>query len=233
MRKPILGVILVVLLAGLGGVAYLWFAGGSGEPSTGLTAPPIAADTDPPDSAGDGAQPGELVITEATATFEVDELLRGEPNHIVGTTSEVAGRIRLDRDDLAATVLSDIVINARTFATDSSNRDRAMRGPIVLDSASDEFELITFSPTSVDGLGGPAVVGEELGFTITGDLTIKGVTNPVTFDVVASLAGEAELVGTATASVDRTEWGIDIPSIATVADVTEEVLLTLEFTATS
>ncbi len=70
----------------------------------------------------------------------------------VGTTHEVAGQVRFDPADPSTMELSQMVVNARTLKTDSSLRDRAIRGPVILDSASDEFELITFDPTAIEGL---------------------------------------------------------------------------------
>lgn len=249
MKKAILGIVGVVVLGVVAFAGYQFIAAGSGEPTTDVTAPPIAQATDAPGDSvapsftpgGDAASTtaevaetssGELVLTTATATFELDEVLQGSPKHVVGTTSEVAGRVQFDPADLSSAAISDIIINARTLATDSSSRDRAMRSPVVLNSGSDEFELITFSPASIDGLPDSAGIGDEVAFTVTGDLAIKGTTNPVTFDVTVTFVSETELAGVATTTIDRTDWDINIPSVATVADVTEDVLLTLDFTAT-
>lgn len=237
--KIVLGIVGAVVALGLGAFAFVYFAGGSGEPTTDVTAPTIVAAEDTITTESTGAtQPAaeesglvDLVLTDATATFELEEVLRGEPKNVAGSTTEIAGRIQVDPADLSFTVVSDIIINARTFATDSGVRDRAIRGPVILDSASDEFELITFSPTSIDGLADSAEVGDELNFTIDGDLEIKGTTNPVTFEVTSTLTGPASIEGMATTTVNRTEWGIDIPSVASVADVTEAVVLTITFTA--
>lgn len=58
----------------------------------------------------------------------------------------------------------------------------------------------SFSMTSID-MEGPN------SYTVTGDLTIKGETNPVSFP--ATLSWENELpVATATVNVDRTQFGI-------------------------
>lgn len=160
-------------------------------------------------------------------------MLRGEPKTVVGATSELAGQFILDLDDLSQTQFSDFVVNARTFTTDSSNRDRAIRGPIILNSATDEFEFITFTVTEAVGLEGSAAVGDTFTFTLVGDLTIRDQTNEVEFEVTASLVDGSTVEGTATAEVLRSDFGIGIPNVASVADVTDEVTLQLEFVATS
>jgi polyisoprenoid-binding protein YceI len=226
--------------------AWFWFSGGSGEPSTELTTPTIAGQTTttggPDTTDGDGTTTtsggtasGPFVIEseESQATFTLNEVLRGEPQTVVGATSELAGQFVLNLEDLTQTQFSDFVVNARTFTTGSSNRDRAIRGPIILNSATDEFEFITFSVTEALGLAGSAGLGDTLTFTLVGDLTIRDQINEVEFEVTATLVDASTVDGTATADVLRSDFGIGIPSVASVADVTDEVTLQLEFVATS
>ena len=226
--------------------AWFWFSGGSGEPSTELTTPTIAGQTTttggPDTTDGDGTTTtaggtvsGPFVIEseESQATFTLNEVLRGEPQTVVGATSELAGQFVLDLEDLTQTQFSDFVVNARTFVTGSSNRDRAIRGPIILNSATDEFEFITFSVKEALGLDGSAGLGDTLTFTLVGDLTIRDQTNEVEFEVTATLVDASTVDGTATADVLRSDFGIGIPNVPSVADVTDEVTLQLEFVATS
>jgi len=227
MKRPIVRWVLggVVVLAVVV-VAYLYFAGGTGEPSTELTTPTLAA-------AEDGMVAFVIDATRSSAAFEIDEVLRGEPQRVVGTTSELAGQFEMDPDDLSSVEFSQIVVNARTFDTGSGNRDRAIRGPVILDSASDEFEFITFDATSVEGLQGSLTEGELFEFTVDGDLTIRDTVNTVTFDVTATPIDEDTIDGSAEATVLRSDYGIGIPNAPGVADVSDEVLIRLEFVATS
>lgn len=237
----------VLAVAGASFAWLFWFAGGSGEPTTDLTTPALAgttttnaaAETSSTVGGADTTEPEEQTTTlvfeidqsRSTARFEIDEVLNGSPTHVVGITDQVVGQVRVDMDDLSSIELSDIIINARTLVTDSERRNRAIRGPVILDSGSDANELISLAGTSVDGLDGSAVVGETFEFTVSGDLTIKGNTQPVTFDVSATLIDEDTLEGEATAEVTRDMFEIGIPSVPGVADVTNEVLIGLEFVA--
>ena len=232
---------LFVLALGGSAYAWFWFSGGSGEPSTELTTPTIAGDTTTTGVSGgetstsEGESAGLAFVIrpeESEARFTLDEVLRGEPQTVVGATSEVAGQFILDLGDLSQTQFSDIVVNARTFATGSGNRDRAIRGPIILNSATVDFEFITFVVSGAVGLDGSAGVGDALSFTLVGDLTIRDQTNPVEFEVTATLVDETTVEGTATAEVLRSDFGIGIPNVPSVADVTDEVTLQLEFLAT-
>ena len=227
MKRSLIAWIFAFVLAFAGAVfAWLWFAGGSGEPSTELTTPTIVETG--------GSQ--SFVITaggRSVASFQIDEELRGSPQTVVGTTNEVAGQVQVDVSDLSTAQFSDIVINARTFETDSGRRDRAIRGPVILNSASDEFEFVTFTPSSIDGLDGSLSPGDTVIFTMTGDMTIKGATSGVTFDVIATLIDANTIDGSARAVVLRSDFGIGIPSVPGVANVSDEVILTIEFVAVS
>ncbi|MCH8983875.1 MAG: YceI family protein [Acidobacteria bacterium] len=230
-----------VAVAGAG-LAYVFLAGGSGEPSTDLTTPTIASEAtlgsedDPASTASSGSVGAVVFVIDASqseASFQIDEVLRGSPNTVVGTTSEVAGQIRFDPADLSTLEFSQVVINARTFDTGSRLRDRAIRGPIILNSAQDEFELIILTSASANGLDGQANPGDALSFTVTGDLTIQSTTKSVTFDVVAELVDTQTIRGTAEAIVSRAEFGIGIPNVPIVADVGDDVLIRLDFVAIS
>ena len=227
MKRSVVGWIFAFVLA-IGGAAFawLWFAGGSGEPSTELTTPSIA----------DAAGSQSFVITAGAgsiASFEIDEELRGSPQTVVGTTNEVAGQVQVDVSDLSTAEFSDIVINARTLKTDSERRDRAIRGPVILNSASDEFEFITFAPTSIDGLDGALAPGDKVEFMVTGEMTIKDATNGVVFDVSGILVDANTIEGIARAGVLRSDFGIGIPNVPSVTNVSDEVILTLDFVAVS
>jgi polyisoprenoid-binding protein YceI len=102
---------------------------------------------------------------------------------------------------------------------------------VILNSASDEFEFIVFETTSTDGLEGGLSPGDSLTFTVTGDLTVKGTTNPVTFDVEIVMSDQDTIEGTASALITRSDFDIGIPSVPSVANVGDEVTIRLDFVA--
>ena len=85
----------------------------------------------------------------------------------------------------------------------------------------------------IEGLEGSASVGDELVFTVSGDLTIRDITQPVVFEVTAVLTSETTIEGTATTVVERGPFELVIPSVPSVANVAEEVPLSLDFVAES
>lgn len=177
-----------------------------------------------------GRQLYRIDPTNSTVTFMLQEDLRGVRTDVIGTTTEVAGDVVLDFDSPAASQIGTIRINARTLATDNELRNRALRAEI-LRSSQAAYEFIEFAPTTIQGLPDTITAGETYNFEVMGDLTILGQTNPVIFSVEAILADTA-ITGTATTNIQYANWGISIPRVPQVANVTEDVMLMLDFLAT-
>jgi len=190
------------------------------------TAAPVATATEA--QATDSLLVFEISPADSEVRFELDEDLRGVRTTVVGTTDQVAGQIAFDPADLASAQVGIIQINARTLATDNDFRNRAIQNQI-LDTG--DYEYITFTPESIQGLEGSTGVGETVTFTILGDLTIRDVTQEVTFSVEATRVSEIQLAGTARATVSRGDYSLAIPSVPQVANVEEEIELILEFLA--
>jgi polyisoprenoid-binding protein YceI len=215
-------------------VATTTDSSGAAQPTSAPADPATTAPADPATAAP--AQPGtsagvtvfEIQQAESSASFKIDEVLEGSPKTVVGTTDQVAGQIAIDPADPAATQLGVIQINARTLATDSGSRNRAIKNRILM---TDAFEFITFTPTQLIGLPATGAVGESYSFQVAGDLTIKGVTQPVTFDVSVTAVSEQRLEGTATSTIKYADFGVAIPSVPMVANVADEVHLELAFVA--
>jgi polyisoprenoid-binding protein YceI len=166
----------------------------------------------------------------SSVRFEIDEQLSGLPNHVIGVTDQLAGDIIVDFDQPANSQVGEIRINARTFATDSEIRNRALRSEI-LESSKPQYEFITFQPTEIRGLPEQVTIGNALTFQVLGSLTIRSISSPVTFDVNATLVSVDELDGSATAHVTRDAFDLTIPSVPNVANVTNDVLLGIDFAA--
>ena len=83
----------------------------------------------------------------------------------------------------------------------------------------------------ITGLSGSAQAGQAFTFQMTGDLTIRNVTQSVTFNVTAQGSSTAQITGTATAQVNRNDFNLSIPSVPNVANVGNEVTLQIDFVA--
>ena len=173
----------------------------------------------------------KIVAAESQASFTLEEDLRGVRTTVVGSTSEVGGSILVDLANPNASAIGAIVINARTLETDNSFRNRALRSQI-LRSAQDENEFIVFDPQTLSNFSAAAIaVGESISFDVTGDLTVSGVTRSVTFATVVTLDSETEISGSARVNLVHGDFGLVIPDVPSVANVTDDVTLSLEFVA--
>jgi polyisoprenoid-binding protein YceI len=223
------------------GVMFLSACGLLREPeeaSAPIEAAPLVIETPTVETAVDEAATGNtdtagLVIfqldpAQSQVRFELDEDLRGNRITVVGTTDQVAGELAFDLSNPPAAQVGEIRINARTLLTDNNFRNRAIQNEI-LDTGTHEF--ITFAPTAVTGLPETVNVGDAVTFTIAGDLTIRDISQPVTFNVQATAVSATQLTGTATATVNRGDYGLQIPSVPNVANVEEEVELIIDFVA--
>lgn len=170
----------------------------------------------------------EIIQSESTARFTLGEILRGADNDVVGVTDQVAGEIIINFDDPSASQIGTILVNARTLATDSSFRDRAIKNRILITNT---YEFITFTPTSVTGWPDAAVVGDTIGLEIIGDLTILDTTLEVTFVVTIVAVSETRMEGSGSTVVKWVDYGITIPEVQAVTQVDDEVLLEIEFVA--
>jgi len=170
-----------------------------------------------------------ILQAESEVRFSIDEILRGSPFTAVGKTNQVAGEIFVDFDQASAQS-GVIQVNARTLTTDSAFRDRAIENQIL---QTGEYEYISFAPTAITGLPTTGQAGEPIPFQITGDLTIRDVSHPVTFDVEVTFISIERMEGYAQATVLRSDYGLVIPSVPSVADVSDEVFLEIEFVAVS
>lgn len=172
----------------------------------------------------------QIVQTESQASFTLDEQLNGQPKTVIGTTNQVAGEIAVDPSDVSSATIGVITVNARTLATDSDRRDRAIKNVIL---STDSYELISFTPTTITGLSGSGALGTPYTFQIAGNLTIRDTTMPVVFRATVTAESATRLSGTATTMVNRGDFGLTIPNVPMVANVSEQVTLDIVFVATA
>ncbi|MBC8503988.1 MAG: YceI family protein [Anaerolineales bacterium] len=170
----------------------------------------------------------EIVQAESEARFSLGELLRGNPKTVVGVTDQVTGDFQVDFDNPTNSQVGVIQINADTLSTDNNFRNGAIQ-KFILDTS--QYEFIIFTPTSYAGLPESVDFGEAVSFMITGDLTIRDLTNQVTFEATVTPVSETRLEGYASTIIARADYNLTIPEVQQVAEVDEEVLLEIEFVA--
>ena len=170
----------------------------------------------------------EIQQSLSQATFTIDEIFRGVDTTVVGVTNQVAAQILLDFNDPAASQIGLVQINARTLLTNSENRNRAIRNQI-LDV--DDYEFISFEPSKLEGLPESIEIGGVYEIEIIGDLTIRNIVNEVTFVASINIESLTQISGEASTVIQRGDFELTIPRVPSVAGVSENVIIAINFVA--
>ena len=140
----------------------------------------------------------QLDSTHARADFEARHLM---VTKVRGGFEAVSGSIEVAEDPAASRV--DVTIDAASIITHTADRDEHLRSPDFLDT--ETYPTIRFVSSGVEPAGSD--------WKLTGDLTIKDVTRPVTLDmeflgVARDPWGNDRLAFSASTEIDREEWGL-------------------------
>jgi len=145
-----------------------------------------------------------------------------------GAFNEVTGSGYFDEGDPANSYL-EVVIQAKSIDTRNSDRDAHLRSNDFL--AMDEYPEITFRSTSVERAGDDT-------YEVTGDLTIRGVTRPVTIDLTFTGSavdpwGNLRVGMEGGTTINRKDWGVNWNAALEAGGVlvSEKVELELEIAA--
>jgi polyisoprenoid-binding protein YceI len=192
---------------------------------------PTAASSEPaaPAASAAGARTFQIVPEQTEASYEVQEqfLSRALPNKAIGKTNAVTGEFQFSTDGQPNGEVTKITVDLRTLTSDSSRRDGRIRTQWL---ESETYPFAEFTSTEVQGLPASYTEGQEVSFKLVGDMTIREVTRPVTFEVVGKLQGDT-VTGTATTQILMKDFGFDPPSIAGMLTVEDGVTIKVDFTA--
>lgn len=146
-----------------------------------------------------------------------------------GTFGEYDGAIHLDFADPGRSSVQ-VTIKAASIDTGNADRDAHLRSNDFF--AMDEFPEIVFKSTAVEAI-------DDDTYRVTGDLTMRGVTRPVTFDAerngpVADPWGKTRVGLAGSLTVNRKDWGIswNMALEAGGALVSDKVTLEFDVSAT-
>ena len=193
------------------------------------TATPTAATTASATTASAGAW---SVSDKSRATIRVREQLVGVslPSDAVLTATGAKGSFELNADG-TFTSGSKITFDLATLSSDENQRDSFVKQDTLQVR---QFPTATFVPTKTSGLALPLPTTGTFTFTLTGNMTIKGKTKEVAFDVTAKRDG-SDLTATATANPTWKfgDFGMTAPSVPfRVLSVTDEIRATIDLVAT-
>jgi polyisoprenoid-binding protein YceI len=137
--------------------------------------------------------------THSTVEFSAKHMMF---TTVKGRFTDVEGTVIVDGDS-PVTAVVDVTMKAASIDTRTEQRDQHLRSADFLDV--ETHTTITFKSTKVEGT--------KEHFKLIGDLTIRGVTRPITLDATYEGAGKdpwgGERIGfSADAKLDRREFGL-------------------------
>jgi polyisoprenoid-binding protein YceI len=142
----------------------------------------------------------EIDTAHSAAQFTVRHMMM---SNVRGQFDKVTGTVKLDDKDATKSAV-EIAIDASTINTREPKRDAHLKSPDFFDVA--KYPQITFKSTKIAKKGA--------GYKVTGDLTMHGVTKPVTLEVEAPAQTAKTPFGqtirgfTATGKLNRKDWGL-------------------------
>lgn len=155
--------------------------------------------------------------THGYVTFSYDHLGFSNP-HVGFESFEVA--LTLDSENIQNSTVN-VLIDATSISSRVEVFDGHLNGANFFDT--ENHPTITFKSTGIEVTGNSTM-------NVTGDLTIKGVTKPVTLETTINKAADHPMrkiptIGvSARAVVSRSEWGLD----RAVPNVGDEVTIWIE-----
>jgi polyisoprenoid-binding protein YceI len=197
-------------------------------PTAAAAGAPTSAAAEPSAAAG-SARTFTIVPEQTEASYQVQEkfLNRDLPNMALGKTNAVTGELQVSLDGKPSGKITKISVDLRTLTSDQNRRDSRIRTQWL---ESEKYPFAEFTSTDVQGIPDSYTEGQEVSFKLTGDLKIREVTKPVTFDVKGKLEGDT-ITGSATSKILMKDFGFDTPNVAGMLTVEDGVTVTINFTA--
>jgi len=194
-------------------------------PPTSVNAAP--SDPSAPSASGDAPMRFTLVPEGSEARYRVREQLArlSFPSDAVGATKAISGQIVVNPDGTILSEKSKIVVDLTTLRSDENRRDNYIKNNTLQTS---RFPTAEFVPREIRGLSSPLPASGEGTFQLIGDLTLHGVTRPVTWEVTARLDGQT-LTGSATTSFTFADFNLTVPQVFVVLSVDETIRLEVDF----
>ena len=189
------------------GAAEITASGGS---STTRQSPALA-------TTSDGAMRFAIVAEASEARYRAREQLaeRTLPSEAVGVTRGVSGTLVLRPDGTFVAEQSKVTVDLVSLKSDEDRRDNFLRRSTLQTS---RFPTAEFVPKEVKGLPSPLPTSGEASFHLLGDLTVRGVTRPVTWQVNARFS-EGAVTGQASTSITFQEFELSKPRVFLVLSI--------------
>ena len=228
--RVFIAIAVVVLAIGLGGfIVYDQVLRGDSAAAltlpTASTAPSGSSTSAASTSAGASVAPATTsggsvagtwtVAADSVAGYRVREQLANLPaqSDAVGRTSQVTGSITIESSGSTTTVTAGtLTVDTTSITSDKTQRDNRLRSEGL---QTDQYPTATFTLTKPVDVPAAALAGTASSVTLTGDLTLHGVTKSVEIPAQAQLVnGTIQVAGSI--SFPLSDYSITAPNIGGV-----------------
>jgi polyisoprenoid-binding protein YceI len=167
-------------------------------PSGQMTAPALQA------LLKDGALAGKWALDPRTSSIRLKSRAMGGLARVNGVFREVSGNGTVFPD---GEVSGTLTVVAASIDTKNNRRDTHLRSADFFDSGN--YPDITFTAEAIRPSG--------QGVAVTGALTVRGRTRPLSFDAAASVRGDGEVGLDAEVIINRADFGLTWNLMGTVS----------------
>jgi len=199
------------------------------------TSAPAATEPSSPSVPQTGPESGGLVVTIDPATSEARYRVREQlanrdlPNDAIGRTNAISGSVTIKADGTIDTASSQFTVDVSNLQSDASMRDNFVKRNVLQTS---QFPNVTFVHTQVSGLAWPLPQSGPVTFQLTGDLTIRDVTKPVTWEVTGEIQDSqtGQATGAAVTSFTFADFNLTQPRVPSVLSIADTITLEVDIT---
>lgn len=230
-RRHLRSLTIPLLLSAIVAVA----CGGAAQPAStspaAATSAPAATATATPTPTTEPVGGTTFTVTVGKVTVAVREQLASlpAPNDAVLVTEDVTGSFTL-LEDGSFTSDSKVDAGLTTLTSDSRQRDSFVKRNTL---NTQQFPTATFVPTKLEGVTFPLADGSFSG-RLSGQMTIRGTTKEVAWDVTGEKSGDRITVTTKNApSWKFGDFGLEIPRVFSVLSIVDEIRLEVQLEATA
>lgn len=169
-----------------------------------------------------------LVPGKSQALYRVREQLvsLSLPSDAIGTTQDITGTLAIKPDGTIESSESKFSVGLQSLTSDRSQRDNFLRRNVL---QTDQYPNVVFVPTQATGLPQSLPQSGQVTFKLNGNLTIRDVTKPVTWDVTCTVQGE-QVSCKATTSFKFEDFNLTQPRVPVVLSVVDNIQLELDIT---
>ncbi|MFN8456569.1 MAG: YceI family protein [Anaerolineae bacterium] len=173
----------------------------------------------------------QIVPDQSEASYQVSEEFFNRPIGLVnavGSTNAIEGQFQLNISGQQVQLTENqFRVDLRTLTSDEARRDQRIREQWL---ESNTYPWAEFKATAIENFPAEVAEGQDVSFKVTGDMTVREITKPQTFDVTARLDGDT-FTGSAVTNLLMQDYGFEPPSILGILSVTDGVTVTVNFVA--